>query len=318
MGLHFGGFGVNRSVLFAGEPLSLRVNPLIRTSTPRCAPGRRCLRAGHQVNVRARGPGCRSSGPRARKGTCVGLRCFARADCVAVTAIVRGRGGSWARLLAVLTLQCAAKPHWWHGGQPAQVATSRVNVRMKGPRPPPAGPKPPPIGLACEVKGVSAQDAFTETQEGLTARRRPDALYMTRETTEAGPRRNPHLVAYGGCAVGAEKSTFQQHDLSILIVGPNQLKYRLSRTRKPKSHPTSNTKSPINLTLHMRARKPYASTWGVGGSPGFCFSPAGTSSRVASPSDSTWASTCRSADTTTSSSFDSARATYGRVSGLPA
>ena len=241
----------------------------------------------------------------------MGLRCLARTDCVAVTAIVQGRGGSWARLLAVLTLQCAAKPYWWHGGQLAQVATSRVNVRMKGPR-------PPPIGLACELKGVSAQDELTETQEGLTARRRPDALYMTRETTEAGPRRNPPLVAYGDRAVGAEKSRSQQHDLSILIVGPNQLKCRLSRTRKPKSHPTNNTKSPINLTLHMRARKPYASTWGVGGSPGFCFSPAGTSSRVASPSDSTWASTCRSADTTTSSSFDSARATYGRVSGLPA
>ena len=44
-----------------------------------------------------------------------------------------------ALLLAVLTLQCAAKPYWWHGGQPAQVATYRVNVRMKGPRPPPHG-----------------------------------------------------------------------------------------------------------------------------------------------------------------------------------
>ena len=96
----------------------------------------------------------------------MGLRCFARADCVAVIAIVRGRDGSWARLLAVLTLQCAAKPYWWHGGQPAQVATSRVNVRMKGPRPPPAGPRPPPIGLACEVKGSRAQDELTETVDG--------------------------------------------------------------------------------------------------------------------------------------------------------
>ena len=50
--------------------------------------------------------------------------------------------GSWAHLLAPLTLQCAAKPYWWHGGQLAQVATSRVNVRIKGPR-------PPPIGLTC-------------------------------------------------------------------------------------------------------------------------------------------------------------------------
>ena len=39
----------------------------------------------------------------------------------------------------------------------------------------------------------------------------------------------------------AEKSPLQQHDLSILIVGPNQLKHRLSRTNKPKSHPSSNT-----------------------------------------------------------------------------
>ena len=38
-----------------------------------------------------------------------------------------------AYLVAVLTLQCAAKPHWWHGGQPAQDTTYRVNVRTGGP-----------------------------------------------------------------------------------------------------------------------------------------------------------------------------------------
>ena len=43
----------------------------------------------------------------------------------------------------------------------------------------------------------------------------------------------------------AEKSPFQQHDLSILIVGPNQLKQRLSHTNTPKSHPSSNTQCPI-------------------------------------------------------------------------
>ena len=59
------------------------------------------------------------------------------------------------RMLAVLTLQCAAKPYWWHGGQPAQAATYRVNVRIKGPRPPPGGPRPPPIGLTCELKGAA-------------------------------------------------------------------------------------------------------------------------------------------------------------------
>ena len=41
--------------------------------------------------------------------------------------------GSRALLLAVLTLQCAAKPYWWHGGQPARAATYRVNVRIGGP-----------------------------------------------------------------------------------------------------------------------------------------------------------------------------------------
>ena len=56
-----------------------------------------------------------------------------------------------AHLLAVLTLQCAAKPYWWHGGQPAQATTYRVNVRINGPRCPPAGFRPPLIG--CQVPG---------------------------------------------------------------------------------------------------------------------------------------------------------------------
>ena len=47
--------------------------------------------------------------------------------------VLRRAPGSRARLLAVLTLQCAAKPHCWHGGQPAQVTTYRINVRIGGP-----------------------------------------------------------------------------------------------------------------------------------------------------------------------------------------
>ena len=39
----------------------------------------------------------------------------------------------------------------------------------------------------------------------------------------------------------ADKSLHNHHVLSILIVGPNQLKHRLSRINKPKSHPSSNT-----------------------------------------------------------------------------
>ena len=42
-------------------------------------------------------------------------------------------------LLAVLTLRCAATPYGWHGGQPARATTHRVNLRMKGPRPPAVG-----------------------------------------------------------------------------------------------------------------------------------------------------------------------------------
>ena len=47
------------------------------------------------------------------------------------TLLHRGPGGG-ASLLAVLTLQCAGKPYWWHGGQPAHAATYRVNVRVRG------------------------------------------------------------------------------------------------------------------------------------------------------------------------------------------
>ena len=56
----------------------------------------------------------------------------------------------------------------------------------------------------------------------------------------------------------AEKSPFQQHDMSILIVGPNQLKYRLSRTTKAKSHPSNNTQCPI--TPIFRATSPQPTT----------------------------------------------------------
>ena len=76
-------------------------------------------------------------------------------------------------------------------------ADRRANVRVVGP--------------TCTSKGPRAQDAFTETEEGLTTRRPPNALNMPRETTEAGPRRTPPLVTYGDHAVGAEKSRYQQH-----------------------------------------------------------------------------------------------------------
>ncbi len=53
--------------------------------------------------------------------------------CGEIGCVGQRSGSSPALLLAVLTLQCAAKPYWWHGGQPAHAATYRVNVRMRGP-----------------------------------------------------------------------------------------------------------------------------------------------------------------------------------------
>ena len=61
--------------------------------------------------------------------------------------------GSRAPLLAALTPQCAAKPYWWHGGQPAQATTYRASVRIGGPRHPPAGFRSPLIGLTCGSSG---------------------------------------------------------------------------------------------------------------------------------------------------------------------
>ena len=47
---------------------------------------------------------------------------------------------------------------------------------------------------------------------------------MPRETTEARPRRIAPLVADGGRAIGADKSTIQQQVLSILHVGSQPTK----------------------------------------------------------------------------------------------
>ena len=52
-------------------------------------------------------------------------------------------------LLAVLTLRCAATPYGWHGGQPARATTHRVNLRMKGPRPPAVGLS---VAAGCNVR----------------------------------------------------------------------------------------------------------------------------------------------------------------------
>ena len=140
-GLHYGHNCVGRGVSFAREPLNVCLTPLMRSSTPQHACGRRCPRAHHRVNVRNERPTRISSGPRALLDRCG----------VAASRAHRGPG-SWTHLLAPLTRLCSAKPYWWHGGQPAQATTYRVNVRIQGPR-------PPPIGLTCAVTGTRTATA---------------------------------------------------------------------------------------------------------------------------------------------------------------
>ena len=64
--LRFGHNGVRRAVLVAPKPLNMRVNPSIRTLTPRYTPGRRRPRADRRAHVRMRGLTCasRGQGPR--------------------------------------------------------------------------------------------------------------------------------------------------------------------------------------------------------------------------------------------------------------
>ena len=81
--------------------------------------------------------------------------------------------GSRAPLRAVLTLQCAAKPYWWHGGQPAQATTYRASVRRKRPR-------PPPHGLTCASKGPACAGCVHRNKrgpDGSQASRRSPCLH---------------------------------------------------------------------------------------------------------------------------------------------
>lgn len=110
-GLRFGHTCVSRGVLFACEPLNVRVNPLMRTSTPQPARGRSRPRTSHRVNVRVKGPACRSSGQRASERACVRVGGPMR-GCV-------GPGALAALLLdwncgAVVASVLASGPVYWH------------------------------------------------------------------------------------------------------------------------------------------------------------------------------------------------------------
>ena len=112
--------------------------------------------------------------------------------------------------MAVLTLLCAAKPHWWHGGQPAQAATYRVNVRIKG----------------AHVRRMRSEKQKMDLK-GSQASRRP---HDSPETTGARPRRVPPLVAYGDRTIGAEKSPFQQH---VVSYDPHQRRQQETKKKTP-------------------------------------------------------------------------------------
>ena len=58
----------------------------------------------------------------------------------------------------------------------------------------------------------------------------------------------------------AKKSPQNQHVLSSLQVGLNQLKHQLSRTNKPKSHHKTNTFCPITLVSYNPNPEPSGST----------------------------------------------------------
>ena len=125
--------------------------------------------------------------------------------------LLRRVPGTGALLLALLTLQCAAKPYWWHGGQPAQATTYRVNVRIKGPRHPPTGPRNPPIGLTCASKGFTRAGCVHRNRRGPDGSQASQRPHDSSDTTEAGPRRIPPLVARGDRTVGTDRPRYQQH-----------------------------------------------------------------------------------------------------------
>ena len=98
-------------------------------STPLCARKPLNMRLGGTACAQVIGLTCESLGPCAYGRPDARSRRAASAGSVADGLELWGSDGSRALLLAVLTLQCAAKPYWWHGGQPAQATTHRANVR---------------------------------------------------------------------------------------------------------------------------------------------------------------------------------------------
>ena len=143
--------------------------------------------------------------------------------------------GPFMRRLTPQVVVQAGRPHCHLSGPAAQ---ERVTTTSKGAHRPTRAQS----GARAQNHGVNVQTLPTRRREQMPP---PSIPTFPHQKAKKSPFQQ-HAVSYNPYNPSfprdkAEKSPFQQHDLSILIVGPNQLKHRLSRTRKPKSHPSSNT-----------------------------------------------------------------------------
>ena len=106
--------------------------------------------------------------------------------------------------------------HLVEAGRGRPRSTRWVNMRIKGPRHPPAGPRPPPIGLTCASKGFTCAGCVHRNRGG------PDSSQASR--------RLPHLQ---GCDGGGTPKD------PAAGAAPSALK----------SHPFSNTQCAISLSV---------------------------------------------------------------------
>lgn len=150
-------------------------------STPLYARKPLNMRLGGAACAQVIGLTCESLGPCAYGRPDARSRRAASAGSVADGLELWGSDGSRALLLAVLTLQCAAKPHWWHGGQPAQATTHRANVRSmrsqkwglpgsQASAPPGIRQRRDPEGSRLSLRAVATPSAPKSQRQKLSAR----------------------------------------------------------------------------------------------------------------------------------------------------
>ena len=156
------------------------------------------MRLGGTACAQVIGLTCESLGPCAYGRPDARSRRAASAGSVADGLELWGSDGSRALLLAVLTLQCAAKPHWWHGGQSAQATTHRANVRS----------------MRSQKWGLPGSQA--SAPPGIRQRRDPEGSRLSLRAVRAGPSapetQRPSLSSATAAAVesGANAQFFHQ------------------------------------------------------------------------------------------------------------